>query len=125
MTTLNNNWPEEFPFPTVIRTVVCCDLDETYIPSDNDKKLWGGLTFLNPILHPVQKKRGFSLAGSREQILIRLGENLRVIFHEALTLSAVVSVLSFIGSKMAGLFPLIHGRSAYAVQVTAIKTSKV
>jgi len=34
MTILNKNWPVEFPFPTVIRTVVCNDLDETYIPSD-------------------------------------------------------------------------------------------
>ena len=38
MTILNKNWPVEFPFPTVIRTVVCSDLDETYIPSDSDKK---------------------------------------------------------------------------------------
>ncbi len=38
MTILNKDWPVEFPFPTVIRTVVCSDLDETYIPSDSDKK---------------------------------------------------------------------------------------
>lgn len=42
MTILNKNWLVEFPFPTVIRTVVCSDLDETYIPSDSDKKNWGG-----------------------------------------------------------------------------------
>lgn len=42
MTILNKNWPVEFPFPTVIRTVVCSDLDETYIPSDSDKKKLGG-----------------------------------------------------------------------------------
>ncbi len=41
MTILNKNWPVEFPFPTVIRTVVCSDLDETYIPSDSDKKVTG------------------------------------------------------------------------------------
>lgn len=46
MTILNKNWPVEFPFPTVIRTVVCSDLDETYIPSDSDKKKLGGVVQL-------------------------------------------------------------------------------
>ncbi len=73
MTILNKNWPVEFPFPTVIRTVVCSDLDETYIPSDSDKKNWGGSFSWSPILHPMLKKgdsrwldhgnkSGFSLA---------------------------------------------------------------
>ncbi len=75
MTILNKNWPVEFPFPTVIRTVVCSDLDETYIPSDSDKKKLGGSFSWSPILHPMLKKRGFSLAGSREQIWIQPGEN--------------------------------------------------
>ncbi|EOM1999798.1 hypothetical protein ACNFLF_004211 [Escherichia coli] len=43
MTILNKDWPVEFPFPTVIRTVVCSDLDETYIPSDSDKKKLSGI----------------------------------------------------------------------------------
>lgn len=73
MTILNKNWLIEFPFPTVIRTVVCSDLDETYIPSDSDKKTGGGSFSWTPILHPMLKKRdsrwldhgnksGFSLA---------------------------------------------------------------
>ena len=62
MTTLNNNWPEEFPFPTVIRTVVCCDLDETYIPSDNDKKALGGVNFLESYITSCAEEKGI-LAG--------------------------------------------------------------
>lgn len=46
MTILNKKWPSEFPFPTVIGTVVCCDLDETYIASAGNKKALGGVDLL-------------------------------------------------------------------------------
>ena len=97
MTILNKDWPVEFPFPTVIRTVVCSDLDETYIPSDSDKKNLVGSFSWNPILHPMPKKRGFSLAGSQEQIWIQPGENPGDIYREALTLYVAVSAPNFTG----------------------------
>ena len=97
MTILNKDWPVEFPFPTVIRTVVCSDLDETYIPSDSDKKNWEGSFSWSPILHPMLKKRGFSLAGSQEQIWIQHGENPGDISREALTLYVAVSAPNFTG----------------------------
>lgn len=62
MTILNKNWPVEFPLPTVIRTVVCCDLDETYIPSDSDKKNWGGGVQLESYITSHAEKNGI-LAG--------------------------------------------------------------
>lgn len=74
-------------------------------------------------LHPMQKKRAFSLAGSQAQIWIRPGENPGAIFREALTLSAAVSAPNFTGSKMAGLNSQKPGQSGYAVQATAFRTS--
>ncbi|SRI04670.1 outer membrane pore protein [Shigella sonnei] len=61
MTILNKNWPVEFPFPTVIRTVVCSDLDETYIPSDSDKKKLGGVVQLESWICPYISRHLLSL----------------------------------------------------------------
>ena len=62
MTILNKDWPVEFPFPTVIRTVVCSDLDETYIPSDSDKKKLSGIVQLESYITSHAEKKGI-LAG--------------------------------------------------------------
>ncbi|WJV62294.1 HAD-IIB family hydrolase [Pectobacteriaceae bacterium CE70] len=62
MTILNEKWPSEFPFPTVISTVVCCDLDETYIPSAIDKKACGGVDLLESYLVSNAVEKGI-LAG--------------------------------------------------------------
>lgn len=58
MTILNEKWPTEFHFPTVIRTVVCCDLDETYIPSASDKKSLGGIALLESYIESNAEKKG-------------------------------------------------------------------
>lgn len=60
MTILNKDWPVEFPFPTVIRTVVCSDLDETYIPSDSDKKKLSGIVQLESYITSHAEKKGDS-----------------------------------------------------------------
>lgn len=97
MTILNKDWPVEFPFPTVIRTVVCSDLDETYIPSDSDKKKLSGIVQLESYITSHAEKKGFSLAGSQEQIWIQPGENPGDIYREALTLYVAVSAPNFTG----------------------------
>lgn len=58
MTTLNEKWPVEFPLPTVIHTIVCCDLDETYIPSSCDKKALGGIDSLEFYIKSNAEKKG-------------------------------------------------------------------
>ena len=62
MTILNEKWPTEFPFPKVIRTVVCCDLDETYIPSASDRKDLGGVDLLESYIESSAVEKGI-LAG--------------------------------------------------------------
>ncbi|MBA0219453.1 MULTISPECIES: HAD-IIB family hydrolase [Enterobacterales] len=62
MTILNKDWPVEFPLPTVIRTIVCCDLDETYIPSDTEKKALGGVELLESYITSHAEEKGI-LAG--------------------------------------------------------------
>ncbi|MDU8924227.1 HAD hydrolase family protein [Pasteurellaceae bacterium LIM206] len=41
-----NNLPMEFPLPTKINTLVCCDIDETYIPYTTEDKHKGGVEHL-------------------------------------------------------------------------------
>ncbi|WP_150137694.1 HAD family hydrolase [Candidatus Enterovibrio escicola] len=41
-----NKLPIEFPFPNKVQTVICCDLDETYIPFDSNNKSKGGVECL-------------------------------------------------------------------------------
>lgn len=43
MSFLKNNLPNEFLFPTNINTLVCCDVDETYIPYSKADKNKGGV----------------------------------------------------------------------------------
>ncbi|WP_263641607.1 HAD family hydrolase [Photobacterium damselae] len=62
MTILNKDWPVEFPLPTVIRTIVCCDLDETYIPSNTEKKALGGVELLESYITSHAEEKGI-LAG--------------------------------------------------------------
>lgn len=62
MTILNKKWPAEFPYPTVIRTIVCCDLDETYIPSASEKKAQGGVNLLESYIVSCAEEKGI-LAG--------------------------------------------------------------
>ncbi|CDK14223.1 NTD biosynthesis operon putative hydrolase ntdB [Erwinia amylovora LA635] len=62
MTISNEKWPVEFPLPTVIRTIVCCDLDETYIPSASDKKVLGGVDLLEAYIESSAEEKGI-LAG--------------------------------------------------------------
>lgn len=60
MNILNEKWPPEFPFPAVIRTIICCDLDETYIPNINvsDKKVLGGVELLEAYIDSNAKEKG-------------------------------------------------------------------
>lgn len=41
---------KEFPMPKVVRAVVCCDLDETYIPFSKDNKVNGGVSELESFM---------------------------------------------------------------------------
>ena len=61
MTIFNEKWPAEFPLPAVIRTVVCCDLDETYIPTACDDKLLGGVAELESYIESSAEKKGILL----------------------------------------------------------------
>lgn len=58
----NKDWPAELQFLTVIRTVVCCDLDETSIPSDSDEKALGGVDLLESYITSSAEEKGI-LAG--------------------------------------------------------------
>lgn len=53
--------PLEFPYPLSIRTVVCCDLDETYIPFSNENKSQGGIAQLEKFLAAESEQRGILL----------------------------------------------------------------
>lgn len=53
--------PLEFPFPTHIKTVVCCDLDETYIPFEQKNKPQGGVELLESFICSEGSDRGMML----------------------------------------------------------------
>ncbi len=53
--------PLEFAYPLSIRTVVSCDLDETYIPLLNENKSHGGVAQLEAILAAESEQRGILL----------------------------------------------------------------
>ncbi len=54
----NSNIPVEFTKPKTIKLVVCCDLDETYIPhSDSDKKT-AGINELEEFIEKVGVTKG-------------------------------------------------------------------
>ena len=123
MTILNKDWPIEFPLPTVIRTIVCCDLDETYIPSDGEEKAQGGVELLESYITSHAEEKGILAGWVTGTNLDSAWRKSRGYISRSLTLSAAVSAQNFTGSKMAGLVPLKPGQSGYAVQVTAFRTS--
>ena len=57
MHSLNDNLPIEFPFPRRIKYIVCCDLDETYIPFLEADKKYGGISALENFMcsHGTEK----------------------------------------------------------------------
>lgn len=50
--------PIEFPRPTRINYLVCCDMDETYIPVSPDNKALGGVAALETFLRREGEARG-------------------------------------------------------------------
>ncbi|MBK5013405.1 MULTISPECIES: HAD-IIB family hydrolase [Pantoea] len=69
--------PPEFSLPAVINTVVCCDLDETYIPYSDDNKIHGGVSELEAFM---------CLSGEEKGLLLGwvTGTNLRSALRKAL-----------------------------------------
>ncbi|CDM90770.1 HAD-IIB family hydrolase [Xenorhabdus bovienii] len=53
--------PPEFPCPVSVKTLVCCDLDETYIPFSLENKPFGGVRELEQFLCEEGKKKGILL----------------------------------------------------------------
>jgi len=53
--------PIEFPFPSSIRAIVCCDLDETYIPFSHENKSQGGVARLEAFLAAEGERKGILL----------------------------------------------------------------
>ncbi|WP_350306495.1 HAD-IIB family hydrolase [Photorhabdus viridis] len=53
--------PIEFPLPPSIKAVVCCDLDETYIPFSDENKSLGGVAQLEDFLAAEGEKKGILL----------------------------------------------------------------
>ncbi|WP_306291857.1 HAD family hydrolase, partial [Rodentibacter ratti] len=58
MTLSKSNLPLEFPQPTKINTLVCCDLDETYIPYSIENKKNGGIKDLEKFMLEKGHKKG-------------------------------------------------------------------
>ena len=56
-----NNLPMEFPYPNHVKTVVCCDLDETYIPFNVNKKSQGGVEHLETFMCNEGSRKGMLL----------------------------------------------------------------
>ncbi|WP_244298027.1 HAD family hydrolase [Actinobacillus vicugnae] len=52
-----NNLPLEFPRPTKVKFLACCDLDETYIPYAKENKHKGGIEHLEKFMieHAIAK----------------------------------------------------------------------
>lgn len=61
MTFSAENLPPELPFPSEVRAVVCCDLDETYIPFSPENRQFGGVGPLEAFLCAEGEKRGILL----------------------------------------------------------------
>ncbi|MBV7433834.1 HAD-IIB family hydrolase [Cardiobacteriaceae bacterium TAE3-ERU3] len=57
---LQENWPAEFPKPEVIKAIVCCDVDETYIPRTRDKSR-GGIAALEAYINTHAEDKGILL----------------------------------------------------------------
>jgi len=61
MTIFANELPPEFPFPEKVNTVVCCDLDETYIPFSPENKVYGGVNELEQYMYYSAADKGILL----------------------------------------------------------------
>lgn len=48
--TFSNTLPSAFPFPAEVKTLVCCDMDETYIPYAAENKPHGGVAQLETFM---------------------------------------------------------------------------
>ncbi|MFT4272523.1 MAG: HAD family hydrolase [Pantoea sp.] len=53
--------PPEFIQPKVIKSIVCCDLDETYIPFLDDNKKHGGVSELEAFMESSGREKGILL----------------------------------------------------------------
>jgi len=51
----------EFPMPKSVNTVVCCDLDETYIPFNEDNQVNGGISQLESFMRASCEELGIVL----------------------------------------------------------------
>lgn len=58
MSLSKSNLPLEFPQPTRINTLVCCDLDETYIPYSIENRNKGGIKELEKFMLEKGYKKG-------------------------------------------------------------------
>jgi len=61
----------EFPMPKVVRTVVCCDLDETYIPFNKENKINGAVARLKNFMRSFCEDLGIVLGWVTGTNLIR------------------------------------------------------
>lgn len=53
-----NSLPLEFSLPKKVRNLICCDLDETYIPFDDAKKSKGGVKELEDFICSYGEEKG-------------------------------------------------------------------
>lgn len=53
--------PNEFPYPSSLRVIVCCDLDETYIPFSHANRSQGGVAQLEDFLTVQGENKGILL----------------------------------------------------------------
>ena len=70
--------PQEFPYPNKVETIVCCDLDETYIPFDVNKKSQGGVDHLEDFMCNDGIKKGMLLGwitGSNRNSVLKKAHN--------------------------------------------------
>lgn len=61
MLSSDRNLPPTLPLPSTVRAVVCCDLDETYIPFSREKKPLGGVAELEAFMAAEGAARGILL----------------------------------------------------------------
>lgn len=61
MTLAKDKLPATFPRPTEVQYLVCCDMDETYIPYHPDNQMTSGITELEHFLLEEGEKKGILL----------------------------------------------------------------
>lgn len=57
MTLAKDKLPATFPQPTEVQYLVCCDMDETYIPYHPDNQVTSGITELEHFLLEEGEKK--------------------------------------------------------------------